>query len=143
MHPFPLSASCFLMQNDKLSYLKYKQIFPTLYKKVINFSRKYIYLIREEFVLDNCQGFGGIDGIILICVLILLMGAVKQKTQWIFILLLRSVAGVVGISVVNSLLESQGIAMSAGINPVSVLTIGTLGICGFALVYGILLYQLL
>ncbi len=90
--------------------------------------------------MESYYGIGAIAGI---CVLILLMGAVKQKTQWIFILLLRSVAGVVGISVVNSLLESQGIAMSAGINPVSVLTIGTLGICGFALVYGILLYQLL
>ncbi len=90
--------------------------------------------------MELYYGIGAIAGI---CVLILLMGAVKQKTQWIFIFLLRSVAGVVGVSVVNSLLESQGIALSAGINPVSVLTIGTLGICGFALVYGILLYQLL
>lgn len=90
--------------------------------------------------MELYYGIGAIAGI---CVLILLMGAVKQKTQWIFIFLLRSVAGVVGVSVVNSLLEGQGIALSAGINPVSVLTIGTLGICGFALVYGILLYQLL
>ena len=33
---------------------------------------------------------------------------------------------------------SQGIAISVGLNPVSLLTIGILGIGGFALLYGIL-----
>jgi hypothetical protein len=90
--------------------------------------------------MDLYYGIGAIAGI---CVLILMMGMVKQKTQWIFTFVLRCIAGIVGISVVNELLKSQGIAVSAGINPLSVLTIGSLGICGFALVYGILLYKFL
>lgn len=90
--------------------------------------------------MEMYYGIGAIAGI---CVLVLLMGAVKQKTEWLFVFLLRTVAGTVGICTVNSLLRAQGLAVAAGINPASILTIGILGICGFALVYGIILYQLL
>ena len=38
----------------------------------------------------------------------------------------------------NDFFTSQGIAISVGLNPVSLLTIGILGIGGFALLYGIL-----
>ena len=85
----------------------------------------------------------GIAAIVGICALVLFMGMMKQKMEGVFTFVLHSVAGTVGICMVNSLLASQGITLAAGINPVNVLTIGTLGICGFALVYGILLYQLL
>lgn len=90
--------------------------------------------------MEMYYGIGAIAGI---CVLVLLMGTMKKKTQWMLTFVLRSAAGTVGICTVNSLLKAQGVAVAAGINPMSVLTIGILGICGFALVYGILLYQLL
>ncbi|MCI9081661.1 MAG: transcriptional regulator [Lachnospiraceae bacterium] len=90
--------------------------------------------------MELYYGIGAIAGI---CVLVLLMGLVKQKTQVIFVFVLRCIAGSVGISAVNELFKSQGIAVSAGINPVTVLTVGILGICGFALIYGILLYKFL
>ena len=57
--------------------------------------------------------------------------------------ILRCVGGTVGICAVNAILENLGISVAAGINPVNILTIGTLGISGFGLVYGILFYQLL
>ena len=45
---------------------------------------------------------------------------------------------VIGIIYANDFFTSQGIAISVGLNPVSLLTIGILGIGGFALLYGIL-----
>ena len=55
----------------------------------------------------------------------------------------RGFVGAVGICAVNEILKNQGIDVAAGINPVTVLTVGTLGISGFALIYGILFYRLL
>ena len=75
-----------------------------------------------------------------ICLVVLLMGMMKKKAKVVAVFLSRAAVGVVGISVVNQMLETQGIAIAVGINPVSALTIGTLGISGFALLYGIMLY---
>ena len=50
----------------------------------------------------------------------------------------RIVLGGIGIIYANDFFTSQGIAISVGLNPVSLLTIGILGIGGFALLYGIL-----
>lgn len=139
MHPFPFLNYC----SEQLFILKYKQLLPNLYKKVINFSRKYIYGIREFREGTGMENYYGIAAIGGICVLVLLMGIVKQKAAWISVFILRSVAGAVGICAANALLESLGISVAAGVNPVNILTIGTLGIGGFGLVYGILFYQLL
>lgn len=85
----------------------------------------------------------GIAAIAGICIVVLLMGTMKQKEGWISTFILRCAAGTVGICIVNALLESMGISVAAGINPVNVLTIGTLGISGLGLVYGVLFYQFL
>lgn len=78
-----------------------------------------------------------------ICLVVLLMGMMKKKAKVVGVFLSRAAVGVVGISVVNQMLETQGIAIAVGINPVSALTIGILGISGFALLYGIMLYKIL
>lgn len=90
--------------------------------------------------MENYFGIAAIAGI---CVVVLLMGMMKQKAGWISAFILRCAVGMVGICVVNALLERLGISVAVGINPVNVLTIGTLGIGGFGLVYGILFYKLL
>lgn len=90
--------------------------------------------------MENYYGIAAIAGI---CALVLLMGMMKQKTGWISVFILRCVGGTVGICAVNAILENLGISVAAGINPVNILTIGTLGISGFALIYGILLYRFL
>ena len=78
-----------------------------------------------------------------ICLVVLFMGMMKQKARVAAVFFSRAAVGVVGISVVNKLLAAQGIAIAVGINPVSALTLGTLGISGFALLYGIMLYKIL
>ena len=90
------------------------------------------------------EAYYGVAAIAGICLLVLLMGMLKQKAVGVLVaFVLRVFAGAVGIFVVNEVLESQGIAVAAGINPVSLLTVGTLGISGFALIYAILFYRLL
>lgn len=61
-----------------------------------------------------------------------------KKVQVLLNFMIRIVLGAIGIIYVNDFLASQQIAICVGLNPVSLLTIGILGIGGFALLYGIL-----
>lgn len=56
---------------------------------------------------------------------------------------MRMILGAVGLSFCNQILKSMGIAVAVGINAVSLLTIGSLGTSGFALLYGIVLSEFL
>lgn len=83
----------------------------------------------------------GMFAIIGICALVLIMGVMKQKAKALAAFAGRAVVGAAGIFITNGVLASQGIAVAVGINPLSILTIGSLGISGFALLYGILFYK--
>lgn len=63
---------------------------------------------------------------------------IGKKIQMLLNFMIRIVLGGIGIIYANDFFTSQGIAISVGLNPVSLLTIGILGIGGFALLYGIL-----
>lgn len=89
------------------------------------------------------EKYYGVAMIAVICVLILFIGAMKQKAEILTTFVLRAFAGSVGIYAVNGMLKSQGLEVVPGVNPVTVLTVGTLGISGFALIYAILFYRLL
>ncbi len=78
-----------------------------------------------------------------ICVLVLLIGMLKQKAAIMLNLLVRVIVGCVAMTLLNDFLQKQGIPVSAGLNPLNLLTIGSLGTSGFALIYGILFYSLL
>ncbi len=56
---------------------------------------------------------------------------------------IRALIGMAIIFFVNYFLDSQGIEASVGMNGVSFLTSGILGIPGVALLYGIVLYNIL
>lgn len=85
----------------------------------------------------------GVIAIVAICILVLVMGGLKQKTKVLFHFLIRAVLGLTGIYFCNELLEMQSVSVAVGINPISFLTAGTLGISGVALLYGIMFYQTL
>ncbi len=85
-------------------------------------------------------------GILLIvgaCILALLVGAVRQKAEWLLNLVMRGILGTVVIYFVNGGLASAGISLGVGINAVTVLTSGILGIPGIVALYGIGLYRIL
>ena len=77
--------------------------------------------------------------------LLLVLGIVlfKQKSQVVWNFLVRSVLGAICILFTNDFLATQGIAVAVGLNPVSLLTVGSLGISGLGLLYGIAAFGIL
>ena len=75
------------------------------------------------------------------CVLVLGIMILKNRARFALNFLVRAVLGVCAIACVNKWLAQQGIMLAVGINPVTLLTTGSLGIPGLCLLYGILFYQ--
>lgn len=67
----------------------------------------------------------------------------KRCIQMMLNFMIRAVIGLGLIFFINELLEIQGISVSVGLNELSFLTSGILGIPGVALLYGILFYKIL
>lgn len=55
--------------------------------------------------------------------------------------IVRAVVGLGVIFFTNEILASRGISVAVGLNGLSLLTSGTLGLPGVCLLYGILFYQ--
>lgn len=85
----------------------------------------------------------GIFLIVGACVLVLLIGAVRGRVEWLLNLVLRSILGTVAMYFVNSTLAGMGISLGVGINAVTVLTSGILGLPGLVALYGLGIYKLL
>ncbi|MFP3155725.1 pro-sigmaK processing inhibitor BofA family protein [Lachnospiraceae bacterium ZAX-1] len=85
----------------------------------------------------------GVLAIALICLIVLLIGVLKQKAQIVLNFCVRMVLGMISVYFLNHFLEIQHIELAVGLNPISALTVGILGISGFALLYGIMLYKFL
>ena len=78
-----------------------------------------------------------------VCGVILVMIAVKTKTEWLLNVCVRGVLGAIAIFFVNSFLEKQGIDAGVGINAMTVLTSAILGFPGVAALYGVGFYKIL
>lgn len=85
----------------------------------------------------------GIVSIVVVCVIVLLVGAMRKRLEWLLNLLMRSILGIVAIYFINNTLAAQGISLGIGINAVTVLTCGILGIPGLMVVYALGIYRLL
>ena len=90
--------------------------------------------------MDKEMGMAVILGI---CVLVLVIGLMKRKAELLLNVMVRLVVGVIAIYFMNEFLATQGSTIAVGINPVSLITIGTLGVGGFGLLYGVLAYNML
>ena len=85
--------------------------------------------------MPQIQGEWAIIGVLGVVLFIIVIG---KKMQVLLNFMIRVVLGGIGSIYVNDFFASQEIAISVGLNPVSLLTVGILGIGGFALLYGIL-----
>ena len=81
--------------------------------------------------------------ILVACGVVLLIGAVKQKIEWLLNIVMRSILGTIAIYFINGGLAAAGISLGVGINAVTVLTSGILGIPGLLALYGLGIYRLL
>lgn len=89
---------------------------------------------------DNTMGMAAL---VVICAVVLLMGVVKSKLEWLLNVLMRSILGTIVIYFVNGALAWAGISLNVGINPVTVLTSGILGFPGLVAIYGVGIYNIL
>ena len=89
---------------------------------------------------DNTMGMAAL---VIICAVVLLMGVVKRKMEWLLNVLMRSIFGTIAIYFVNGTLAWAGISLNVGINPVTVLTSGILGVPGLVAIYGVGIYNIL
>lgn len=90
--------------------------------------------------MDQLKSSFIIIGMLLIVIFI---GVIRKKIEWIVNFLLRMVMGTIGIYFINYVLTKYGLEGSVAINPLSVLTSGFLGIPGLAVLYGINFYKFL
>ncbi|GFI46724.1 hypothetical protein IMSAGC019_02043 [Lachnospiraceae bacterium] len=87
--------------------------------------------------------FSGGFMIIGILVLVLVIGAAKNKAEWIINFVLRGVLGMVMVYFVNYFLSGRIPGIEIGYNPVTFITSGILGIPGVLMLYGINFYMIL
>lgn len=85
----------------------------------------------------------GIAVIVGICLLVLLIGLIKQKAEHVVNFVVRMAVGAAAIVFCNQLLSKNGIDIMVGLNPWSLTTVGLLGVGGFTLLYGIMAYRLM
>ena len=81
--------------------------------------------------------------IIVICLGLIFYGLIKHRFDFLVNFGLRVFAGLLGIYLMNTLLESFALSLGVGLNGITALSVGLLGIPGFLLVYGVALYYYL
>lgn len=90
--------------------------------------------------MDNSAG---IVFIVATCLVVLLIGIMRRKMEWLLNFIIRAVLGTISILVFNQIFAAMGYAVPLGINVVTILTSGTLGFPGVAALYALQFYNLL
>lgn len=78
--------------------------------------------------------------IIIISTVLLIISIVKKKFDLIIDFGLRIAAGLLAIYILNAILQGFNIDLAVGINALTALVIGILGLPGFVMLYGVALY---
>lgn len=81
--------------------------------------------------------------LVFVCIIVLLRLAIRKQIEWLMNIVMRSILGIIAIYFINLTLAEVGISLGVGINAVTVLTSGILGIPGLLALYGIEIYQTL
>lgn len=79
------------------------------------------------------------NGLIIISILfiVIFIGAVRRKTEWIINFVLRMIFGIIVIYFGNYVFKYYDLDICIAINPISILVSGFLGIPGVVVLYGI------
>ena len=91
-------------------------------------------------MLDKSQGMLYMFLIFGVLMMIILF---KTKIEFFINMVLRMMMGTIGVCFVNGILLSQGMESGIGVNLLTLGVIGTLGLPGFLLLYGMVFYELL
>lgn len=63
--------------------------------------------------------------------------------SWLLNFIVRASIGIICIYFLNEYLAMEGIALQVGVNAITFLTSGSLGLPGVAMLYGMVFYQML
>lgn len=88
--------------------------------------------------MNNSTGMIAILGV---CIIVLMIGFMGKKVEWLVNFILRSVMGTILIYVINLVLAAQQIGITVGINVLTILTSGLLGFPGVFALYGIQFFE--
>lgn len=78
--------------------------------------------------------------IIIVSLVLLLISFIKQRFDLIVNFALRIAAGLLAIYIINIVLQSFSIDVAVGLNALTALTVGLLGLPGFLLLYALSVY---
>lgn len=111
----------------------------------MEYSRYMVHMLLADkavgvIIMVNANGVLAILGV---CLIVLIIGALGRKVEWLVNFILRAVMGTIGIYCLNYLLASRQISVAVGINPLTILTSGILGFPGIAVLYGIHFFKIL
>ena len=76
-------------------------------------------------------------------VLLLILSFFARKAEWLLNFALRGIMGTIAIYFINMGVTFLGFTTVGGINAVSILTTGILGIPGIVMLYGLSIYEIL
>lgn len=76
-------------------------------------------------------------------VLLLILSFFARKAEWLINFALRGIMGTIAIYFINMGVTFLGFTTVVGINAVSILTTGILGIPGIVMLYGLSIYEIL
>ena len=79
--------------------------------------------------------------IVAACAAVLIISVMRRKAAFLLRFLVRMIIGAFAIMATNSALATAGLSVFVGLNVWSLLTVGTLGIGGFGMLYAILLHM--
>ena len=78
--------------------------------------------------------------IIIACIVFIAVCVIRRRPDLLLDFALRACFGTAAIYILNLALSTQGYSVNVGINTVTILTNGFLGLPGFILLYGLSLY---
>lgn len=78
--------------------------------------------------------------IIVLCIAFIAICMVKRRPDLIVNVMLRAILGTAGIYLLDMIFKSRGYGIIVGVNVVTILTNGLLGLPGFILLYGLAFY---
>ena len=81
--------------------------------------------------------------ILVMCVVVLGIGVVRARLEIVFNFCLRAALGIFAIYILNSVIGLRNPFITVGINPLTVVTAGVLGLPGVALLYGMMMTKII
>lgn len=73
--------------------------------------------------------------IVILCAIVLIVGSVRNKLEYLVTVMIRVLMGTIGIEIINYFMLTTGVGVIIGVNGISILASGLLGLPGIIMLY--------